>query len=614
MNNNNAVLSVFEGMVTFGNTPLFDELTFHIKERDRIALVGRNGAGKSTLMNVIAGSRELDEGKRWVHPEITIGFLPQTTQFTPGQTIKEYVLDGLEDNEHKDEKAYMVDIVCEPLAIDPQDLMDVLSGGQLRRAALAKSLVNAPDILLLDEPTNHLDIASIEWLENYLNNYRGSVICISHDRTFLKNTTNKIFWLDRGNLRTSNKGYGHFDEWYVASLEQEQRELYNLSKKVDQENNWLQKGVTARRKRNERRLKEVYTLREQLKADKSSYNQTINTIKLEPLPPNKASKLVFECKNVYKSFQHEHKDVPILKDFNLRIMRGDRIGIVGKNGSGKTTFLKLLTQQITADSGRVRLAKNLTISYFDQNREQLNPDFTLWKTLCPNGGDRVMVNNKDRHVVAYLKDFLFDPKLARSPVSILSGGQANRLLLAKIMANPGSLLILDEPTNDLDMDTLDMLQEIILNYNGTIILVSHDRDFLDRIATKLLVFEGNGKVEGYAGGYTDYLQQAHPEKLEPTKQTTTTKKQPKAKTNTTTNNKLSYKLQYELDHLPEKIKTLETEITTLNTTLADPNLYTTNQPAFDQASKRLGAAKQELEQAEERWLELETMKEAQQDE
>lgn len=607
---NNAILSVHEGTVTFGNTPLFEALTLHIKEYDRIALVGRNGAGKSTLMHVISDDRELDDGKRWIHPEMTIGFLPQRTYFEPGQAVQEYVLSGLKEEEQTEEKHYLVDIVCEPLYLDPKDSMDVLSGGQLRRAALARSLVNAPDILLLDEPTNHLDIASIEWLETYLNNYRGAIVSISHDRTFLKNTTNKVFWIDRGILRTSTQGYEHFDEWYVATLEHEHRELHNLGKKVDIENSWLQKGVTARRKRNERRLKEVYTLRDQLKADRAAYNETMNTIKLEPLAPAKASKLVFEGKHIYKSYQHEHKEVPILKDFNLRILRGDRIGIVGKNGSGKTTFLKLLTKQITQDSGRIRLAKNLTFSYFDQNREQLNPEKTMWTTLCPNGNDTVMVNGKHRHVVAYLKDFLFDPKLARTPVGILSGGQANRLLLAKILADPGGLLILDEPTNDLDMDTLDMLQEILMNYNGTLILVSHDRDFLDRIATKLLVFEGGGIVEGYTGGYSDYIAQKYPnQKKDPTKKTDPKKKQKMSKPSShPAPQKLSYKIQYELDNIPGRISGLEQEIDDLKTQLSDSDLYVKDKETFDKASIRLGKAQTELHIAEERWLELEELK------
>lgn len=595
-------------MVTFGGKPIFEDLTLHIKPRERIALVGRNGAGKTTLMNIITGDRELDDGKRWLAPGTTIGYLPQSLTCETNQTIYEFVLSTLKPEEQTDDQKYRADIVLAPLYLNGTQAMNTLSGGQLRRAALAKSLIAEPNILLLDEPTNHLDIASIEWLENYLTTYKGAVLCISHDRTFLKNMSNSIWWLDRGNLRTTSKSYEHFDQWYVDILEHESRELENLSRKVDQENQWLAKGVTARRKRNERRLKEVYQLRSQLKADRAEFNQTMNTIKLDPLPPAKASKLVAECKHIHKSFHNNNQEIPILKDFSIRLLKKDRVGIVGKNGSGKTTFLKIITKQLTPDNGHVRLGKHLKYSYFDQKRETLDPKKTLWETLCPNGGDTVKVGDKHRHVVAYLKDFMFDPKLAKTPTGTLSGGQANRLLLAKLLADPGDVLILDEPTNDLDTDTLDMLQEILMNYNGTLIIVSHDRDFLDRTVTKLLVFEGNAQVEGYIGGYSDYLAHKHPEKLRTNKKQRT-KSKPTPKPKKTEKKKLSFKQQYQLDHLPAEIEKLEQEITTLETTLLDPNLYTENKETFDHTTVRLNQAKQELTKAEETWLELESLRE-----
>ncbi len=605
------VLSITDGYVTFGGKPLFEGLDFTIHEGDRIALVGRNGAGKTTLMRSITGERELDGGKRWEMPGVTIGYLQQDVTPKPGQSVYEFVATGLGEDKDIELYGYMIDMVMEPFELDPNALMTQLSGGQVRRAALAKSLVEDPDVLLLDEPTNHLDLAGIEWLEEYLANYRGTLLCVSHDKTFLSNITNKIFWLDRGRIRVAPKGFKYFDEWSEELLEQERRELENRKKIVAQEVEWASKGVKARRKRNVRRLEQMKEARDRLKSDQSSYRKMVRKVELEPLKSDQASKVVAEFFNVGKSFERDGKVKPILDKFNMRIMRGDRIGILGKNGSGKTTFLKLLIKQLEPDSGKVKLSDAAEIAYFDQKRADLKLDESMRKNLCPNGGDYVNVMGKPRHVCGYLKDFLFDPKEADTPVKTLSGGQKNRLMLAKTLANPGNFLILDEPTNDLDVDTLEMLEETLSKYDGTLFVVSHDRDFLDQTVTKILAFEGNAEVEGFIGGYSDYLAATRGVKPEATKKTP----QPKLKQNDEkivqkAPQQLSYKYQRELDQLPEEIASLEKEKEELQTLLNQPDLYMADPETFDKASRQLGRVTEALEAKETRWLELEAMREA----
>lgn len=607
------ILSVNDAAVTFGGKPLFENLSFNIHEGDKISLVGKNGAGKTTLMHIITATRELDLGKRWQAPGLTIGYLQQDVHPDPKQTVFDYIFSGLPKEKQSDDYTYMVDMVMEPFELQPEKVMGYLSGGQVRRAALARALLEEPDILLLDEPTNHLDLTAIEWLEDYLRSYRGALLCVSHDKTFLANISQKVFWLDRGRVRVCPKGFGYFDEWSQMLLDQEARELEKREKLVEMEAEWASKGVRARRKRNMRRLEEMYAARESLKADKSLFNKTMKKIELEPLEAEMASKVIVEFYKVKKQFSDGIHEVPILDGFNLRIIRGDRIGILGKNGSGKTTFLKLLIGDIAPDMGKVKRAKTLEISYFDQKRQDLNLEDTLWETLCPNGGDYVDVNGKPRHVCGYLKDFLFDPKDARNLVSSLSGGQKNRLMLARVLANPGSLLILDEPTNDLDMDTLEMLEEMLSHYKGTLIVVSHDRDFLDQTVTKVLAFEGNAEVEGYIGGYTDYIEASG--KLKNKKSSGKAKAesvQPEvvAKTEPVKNKKLTFKQQYALDNLPNVIATLESEISALQSELANPDLYITNPERFDAASRRLPMAQDELAAKELEWLELDELRES----
>jgi ATP-binding cassette subfamily F protein uup len=601
---NRLLISLEEAHLSFGGKSLFEGINLYINEGDKICLVGKNGSGKTTLMKMATGDLELDGGTRFLYPNTTFGYLAQKVDYNPKSTIREFVLDGLARDDNYEEKQHLADVVIGPLEIEPDWLMSRLSGGQLRRAALAKALVSAPDILLLDEPTNHLDLEAIKWLETYLAGYKGALICVSHDRAFLNAISRKVVWIDRGKIRVSPGGYAEFDEWADKILEQEAREIQNLQKKIDAEVDWTQGGVTARRKRNIRRVKQLHALREKIRADKAAYKKITAEIHMDALAPQISAKRVAEFKNVNKSFTSEDgKKVHILKDFNYNVMRGDRIGVLGRNGSGKSTFLKMLVNQLEPDSGLIRRAKNIDISYFDQYRTDLDPDKSLWRTICPNG-DYVFLGpegkKKSKHVCGYLKDFLFDPKAAQDKVSTLSGGQQNRLMLARIMANPGNVLILDEPTNDLDMDTLDMLQEVLADYPGTLVIVSHDRDFLDRSVTEVLAFEGDAVVSNYMGGYTDYLRQKEQE-LEA--------KRPKKiieapKIEKPVVKAISNKVKYELEKLPQQISDLEVEIIELSNLLEDPELYTKDPENFDKVSHRYGKAKAELERLETRWLEI----------
>jgi ATP-binding cassette subfamily F protein uup len=608
------LLSVQEAVVGFGGKPLFEDLSFNICEGEKICLVGKNGAGKSTLMNVITGAREVDAGKRWILQGTQIGYLRQDVVPKPGQTVYDFIFEELSEENQEAHNLYKIEMIVTPLELDVNDRMDKLSGGQLRRAALARALVEEPDILLLDEPTNHLDLDIIEWLENYLKNYRGAVVCVSHDKAFLANISDRVFWLDRGRIRICPRGFSYFEEWSEMLLEQEDRELHNRSKVLEREVNWASRGVQGRRKRNVRRLQLMKEERENLKRDKNALNRLLAKVDFGDTEIELSSKIVAEFIKVDKKFVEDGQEKTILDKFSLRITKGDRIGVLGRNGSGKTTFLKMLIGELKADGGKVKLSKELEFSYFDQKRRDLNLEDSLWQTLCPNGGEHVEVMGKPRHVFGYLKDFLFDPEIARNPVKTLSGGQKNRLMLARVLADPKGLLILDEPTNDLDMDTLDMLEDVLMNYKGTLIVVSHDRDFLDQTVSKILAFEGDGIVEGYIGGYTDYLQ-ARSERSKSKKEMATPTYQSKKsaapvekeKSAKQTKAKLSYKLQYELDQLPKKMKELEAEISELTLALQDSDFYRRDPAEFQHTSERLVRAKGRLEEAEMRWLELDEM-------
>lgn len=594
-------------MVSFGGEPLFSGISFQVNSGERICLIGRNGCGKSTLLKLLAGTVEPDGGERYVKPGVRIGYLPQVTEFAPDETVYDYVLGGLTlaEGEEREHKVYLADQVLQPLNLTGTKPMHRLSGGKLRRASLAKALIAEPDILLLDEPTNHLDLSSIEWLEGYLSSFSGSLICISHDRAFLSNISDKTFWMDRGKMRINDKGYRHFEEWSSQVMQLELLDLQRLGKKVEAENLWLQQGVTARRKRNQQRLGEVYRLREQLKSDSASQRKTTTSAILPPLTAGQGSKMVVEMEGVNHAFFDVEPPKQTIRNLSLRILRGEKVGIVGRNGAGKTTLLRLLTGNLQPTGGTLKLGASIQISYFDQKRASLDPNITLWETLCPDGGDTVKVGEEYRHVTAYLRDFLFDSSQIKTPVSSLSGGEASRLVLAKMLANPGNVLILDEPTNDLDMDTLDLLQDILSEYNGTLLLVSHDRDFLDRIVTRTLVFEGDGTVEDYVGGYSDYMA----ERKERVKEKAVAKKKVAAPAQEkTASTKMSYKHKRELELLPEQLATLEKTIAALEVKMADPVLYSTNPAEFTKVVEQLEASKQALSDAELRWLELEEMR------
>lgn len=613
------ILSVENACVIIGGKPFFEGLTFHIHAGRKIALVGKNGAGKTTLMNLITGERELDDGKRWTLPSVTTGYMRQHVEATD-QTVMDFVFEGLESGTEEWDKTYKVEMVIQPLGLDVNDRLNTLSGGQLRRAALARALVEEPDILLLDEPTNHMDLELIEWLERYLQSYRGAIVCVSHDRAFLANITDRVFWLDRGSLKVSPRGFRYFEEWSKELLEQEGRALQNQAKRVEMEMEWATRGVKARVKRNIRRQELAFEARDSLELAQKQYKRIVSKIELPPLKAEESSQNIADFMQVCKSFETPRNNgkLVILDKFNMRIKKGDRIGLMGKNGSGKTTFLRMLTGEEKADSGKVKISKELTFSYFDQNRSQLMSDKTLKENLCPPGTDYLDVRGKMRHVCGYLKDFLFEPDDAWRSINTLSGGQKNRLMLAKILANPGSFLILDEPTNDLDMDTLDMLTNVLRNYEGTLIVVSHDRDFLDQTVNKMLVFEGNGTVEGIIGGYSDYVafkkaqaaENAPPQERDNARQKQK-EEQPAAPPppKKSSGVKMTYKLRHELEHLPEKIEKLEMELTSLQQAMENPRLYMEDPKEFDRISKRLPRAQKELDTAETRWLELDELRE-----
>ena len=607
------LFSIKDASVRYKETPVFQDLSLNIHQRKRIALIGKNGAGKSTIMNIISGIKDLDDGEKWEEPGISVGYLGQEFRFKDDETVFDFIFSNIY-GEERELYQYKVDIIAEALDLEVKKNMKMLSGGQLRRAGIARALVEEPDILLLDEPTNHLDLNIINWLEQYLNNYKGSILCISHDKKFLENITNQVFWLDRGKLKVSPKGFKFFDEWSAMLLDQEERELKRRKQIVAEEVSWASRGVKARVKRNINRLSRVKQMREKLKADESSYRQVTKKIIFQPIKDfDNNSKVIAEFYKVYKEFKENGKLLKILNSFNFRIKRGDRIGIIGKNGSGKTTFLKLILNHLSPDKGSIKINKNMEFSYFDQNRSDLKPNDSLKDVMAPNGGDYVEVRGKMRHIYGYLKDFMFDSSVILESVSTLSGGQKNRLKLAKILANPKSCLILDEPTNDLDMETLDMLGEILMNYQGTLLLVSHDRDFLDQIVTKILSFEGDGVIEECIGGYSDYIIS----KLSKNNQNTKNKEE-KHKNNILKQkiefeepqikNKLTFKLEFELKNLPSKIKSIEEQINLFNKKLSDPNFYKKDTDSFIEMTEKLELAKEDLEYYETRWLELEEKK------
>lgn len=586
------IYTIKDAKLSFGLNPLFTGVDLYINRGDKICLVGRNGCGKSTLLKVIAGEIEADDGEFFMQPGTRVGYMPQEPDFEGCKTLREVVERGLSAQEKN--QTYRADKLIEYFGIKAEQKPDESSGGERRKAALAAALINEPDILLLDEPTNHLDIEAIEKLEDVIKKFTGAVIVISHDRSFLQNTSQITFWLDRGILRRNNKGFSSFEEWENQVIDQEIIEQKALNKKIAEETEWLHKGVTARRKRNMGRLRRL----QQLRAERREQIKITGSVEMEAQTTELRSKMVIEAKHIYKNFGERQ----IVKDFSIRVIKGNKLGIVGPNGSGKTTLIKLLTKRLEPDSGFIRIGKNLEEAYFDQNRITLDPKKTLWKTLC-NEGDHIWVRGHFRHVVAYLKDFLFKPEQAQCPVSALSGGEKNRLMLAVALAHPSNFLVLDEPTNDLDMDTLDLLQEVLDEYEGTVLIVSHDRDFMDKVATSLLYMKGDGTVYEHVGSYTELLDKLKnkPQKGNEKKTSVKEESKPREKNKTV---KLSYKEQYLLDNLPNEIAKLEEENKAIEIALGNPNLYTDDPQKFDELTSKLAKNKEEISIKENQWLEI----------
>lgn len=581
------ILTLNNAGLTFGARVILHDVSLSLLPRDRVCLVGRNGSGKSTLLKVIAGKLQLDRGEKFLKPGLKIAILDQSLAPSHPLSIFDYLKTELAQNLED----YVFEETLSYLELNPQKLLSSLSGGESRRVMLAKALIGKPDVLLLDEPTNHLDLVTIEWLEGHLKAYTGALLMISHDRTFLSKLSERTFWLDRGQLRILEKGFPFFEEWAEDIIEHESRTQEKLSQKIAQETEWLHRGVTARRRRNMGRLRNLLSLRQEKRQHQGPQGGVSFTTQDSPM----GSKLVIEAKHVFKSFN----DRPIIKDFSCRILRGDRIGILGPNGAGKSTLLKLLIGEMTPDQGHIRRTKNIDLAVFEQTQSSLDLDLNPWQTLCEQGGDQVIVQGEPRHVMGYLQDFLFDRKQALTPLKNLSGGERNRLLLAKILAKPSNLLILDEPTNDLDMETLDLLQEYLADYPGTLLLVSHDRDFLDRTTTHILAFEGAGRIQMYVGGYTDYAAQHtsfSPPKVEKTKVVQPEKIKAQEK--------LSYKEARELSLLPQEIETLNKEVQQLEDSLADPSFYQRDPKTFDKTIEQFQEIRHTLHHKEERWLEL----------
>lgn len=609
------ILALRDARLAFGDKLLFEDLTVHLGRGQRIALVGSNGTGKSTLLKCLAGIIELDAGERFVQPGTTIAWVPQDIEVPEGEALLDFVRRPDEaDDGVRAEKPWLEPHRAEEAVIkaglDPKLVGGRLSGGENRRASLARALARDPDVLLLDEPTNHLDLSAIEELEGTLKAFAGTVLVISHDRSFLDSVSTATFWLQRRKLLMMNGPFSRFEAWSEEVLETEIRTAQRLNKKIERETRWLHRGVTARRKRNQGRLRKLEDMREE-RRQRQVGRSTVSMAAGEGPP---ASQMVADLHRVTKSFTGpDGAEISIVRDFTTRIMRGDRVGLLGPNGSGKTTMLRILLGDIQPDSGRVRLGRRTEISYFDQARRDIDTAETPWRFLCPDGGDQVNVRGHFRHVVGYLKEFMFDEDDAKSAIGTLSGGQRNRLMLAKVLARPSNLLVLDEPTNDLDMDTLDRLLETLDAYDGTLILVSHDRDFIDKLVTSLIVLEGGGQVTEYIGGYRDYLAQRKSREPRPVRHQTPAKQDVgdtrPARGRDQAPTKLSYKDQRELDGLPGRIAELEDEIAQLNTRLAVPDFFAKDPEAFTESAKRLEDAKAELAQAEERWLELESLRE-----
>ncbi len=586
--------------LTFGGTPLLTGVELSVSTAERVSLVGRNGSGKSTLLKVAAGLVEPDRGSVFVQPGALVRYLPQEPNFSGFPTTLAYVEAGLAASDDP----HVARAMLEQLGLTGEEDPAHLSGGEARRASLARVLAPNPDILLLDEPTNHLDLTTIEWLERDLDSRRTALVIISHDRRFLANLTRQTVWLDRGETRRIERGFAHFEEWRDRLLAEEEREQHKLARKIAAEEHWMRYGVTARRKRNMRRVGQLQALREA----RRSYRGAAGNAVIAAGMADPSGKLVIEAEQLSKSYDGR----PIVTDFSTRIQRGDRIGIVGPNGSGKTTLIGLLTGTLKPDSGTLRLGANLAVASLDQHRDSLDPDTTVAAALTGGSGDTVMVNGKPKHVVGYMKDFLFSTEQARTPLSKLSGGERGRLMLAQALARPSNLLVLDEPTNDLDMETLDVLEDMLADYAGTVLLISHDRDFLDRLVGGVIVPQGDGRWTEYAGGYSDMLSQRGsdltraPRKTEPDKPA---KAAAKPAEPAPAKRKMTFKDKHALETLPKTIAKLQQKALTLQQELDEPEFYARDRAGFEKTTTALGEIQHQIAAAEEQWLELEILRE-----
>ncbi len=583
--------------LTFGGQSLLEGADLSVSPGERICLVGRNGSGKSTLLKIAAGLLEQDRGTRFAQPDATIRYLPQEPDFGGARTTLEYVEAGLGPGDDRHAARYLL----EQLGLTGEEEPGALSGGEARRASLARVLAPNPDVLLLDEPTNHLDLPTIEWLERELNERRSACVIISHDRRFLANLSRSTVWLDRGRTRRIERGFAEFEAFRDQVLAEEELEQHKLGRKIAAEEDWIRYGVTARRKRNVGRLAKLQAMRQA----RREYRVSLGKAALSASQTDASGALVIEADRIGKAFG----DRPIVKDFSIRIRRGDRIGIVGPNGSGKTTLLNLLTGATNPDSGTVRLGTNLSISTLDQRRESLDPDLSVAETLTGGGGDTVIVDGTARHVVSYMKDFLFKSEQAGSPVKVLSGGERGRLMLARALARRSNLLVLDEPTNDLDLETLEVFEEALGTYSGTVLLISHDRDFLDRVVNGVVVPEGGGKWTEYAGGYSDMLAQRGTDLRPAARKAAAAKERTEPREIRPIKRKLSYRDTHALATLPERIAALQERIRTLHDRLDDPSLYARDRKRFEEVSAELVAAQDELAKTEEDWLRLEILRE-----
>ena len=582
--------------LTFGGDPVFDRLSLVVQPGDRVALVGRNGSGKSTLMKVMAGLVEADKGERVVPPHMSVGYMEQDPSMEGFDTLGDYAASDLPEGEF-----YKVERAGEGLKFDPQRPVATASGGERRRAALAKLMAEAPDLMLLDEPTNHLDIEAIGWLERELNATRAGYVLISHDRAFLRALTRATLWIDRGEVRRNEKGFDAFEAWRDKTWDEEDIQRHKMDRKIKSEGRWAVEGISARRKRNQGRLRALQDLR----AERASLIRRQGAAAMALSSAPKSGRKVIEVRDISKAYGGNI----ILKNFSLNVARGDRIALVGPNGVGKTTLIKLLMQEEEPDTGAVTHGTNILPAVFDQARAQLDPEASLWENLTNDPlmgisgkSDQVLVRGEPKHVVGYLKEFLFEDAQARAPVRSLSGGEKARLLLAKLMACESNLLVLDEPTNDLDVETLDLLQELLDDYEGTILLVSHDRDFLDRVATTTIAMEGSGKATVYAGGWSDYQAQKKAEAPVVEKQAKNKINNNAQKIDNKRKSGLSFTESHRLEQLPDEIEKLGAEIGKLEEYLSNPALFSEEPLKFKKASEALAERQTALSAAEEEWL------------